>query len=164
MKRLYLIRHAKSNKDIPGIKDRDRPLNKRGEKEARDTGKHLKKRGITVQAVYTSPATRALDTARAIARKIGFSRKKIKVVNALYYSNIPKLLKVIKNIDDKAGSAIIFGHNPEFLNLVNYLSGRLTQEFRPCGVFGIDFSVDSWKKVARKKGKIVFSHSPESDL
>ncbi len=164
MKRLYLIRHAKSSKDTTGINDRERPLNERGKKEARQIGKLLKKRGISVQAVYTSPAKRAFDTARAIARKIGFPRKKIKVVNALYYSNIPKLLKVIKNIDDTVGSAVIFGHNPEFFNLVNYFSARLIQEFPPCGAFGIDFSVDSWKKVARKKGKIVFAHSPENDL
>jgi phosphohistidine phosphatase len=164
MKRLYLIRHAKSSKDITGIKDRERPLNKRGKKEARYIGKHLKERGITAQALYSSPAKRAFDTARAIARKIGFPRKKIEVVDALYYSNIPKILKVIKNIDDTVGSAIIFGHNPEFLNLVNYLSARSIQEFPPCGVFGIGFSIDSWKKVARKKGKIVFFRTPENDF
>jgi len=164
MKRLYLIRHAKSNKDISGIKDKDRPLNKLGKREAWYIGKRLKKHGISVQAFYSSPARRAFDTAAVIAKKIGFLRKKIKVANSLYNSNIPKLLKVIKNIDHTMESAVIVGHNPEFLNLVNYLTPRLIKEFPVCGVFGIDFTIDSWRMVARKKGKLVFSEFPENDI
>jgi len=156
MKRLYLIRHAKSSKDISGIKDKDRPLNRLGKKEAWYIGKRLKKHGIAVQAFYSSPARRAFDTAAVIAKKIGFLRKKIKVVNSLYNSNIPKLMKVIKKIDPIVESAVIFGHNPEFLNLVNYLTPRLIKEFPVCGVFGIDFAIDSWRMAARKKGKIIF--------
>ena len=160
MKRLYLIRHAKSSKDIAGTEDKERPLSKRGKIEVRYVDKRLKKYGIVAQALYSSPARRALDTAKAIAKKIGFPRKKIKVVNSLYNSNIPKLMKVIKKIDNRVESVIVFGHNPEFLNLVNYLTPRTIREFPTCGVFGIDFSIDSWKSASRKKGKLVFSGCP----
>ena len=160
MKRLYLVRHAKSSKDIPRIKDKERPLSKRGKKEVAYMGKRMKKCGIVAQALYSSPAKRALDTAKAIAKKIGFPRKKIKVVNSIYYSNIPKLLKVIRGIDDEAASALIFGHNPEFINLVNYFTPRCINEFPTCGIFGIDFNINSWRRAARKKGKITFSDSP----
>ena len=164
MKILYLIRHAKSNKDVSEIKDKDRPLNKLGKRECRYIGKRLKKFGIVAQALYSSPAKRALGTAAAVSKEIGFPREKIKVVNSLYYSNIPKLIKVIKNIGDTAESAVIFGHNPEFLNLVNYLTPLLIKKFPTCAVFGIDFPVDSWKKVARKKGRLAFSVRPKKGL
>jgi phosphohistidine phosphatase len=156
VKRLYLIRHAKSSKDLVSIKDRDRPLNERGETEVRYMGKRLKMRGITVEAIYSSPAKRALDTAKAIAKKIGYPKKSIKIKEALYYSNIPKLMRIIKRIDDKIDSAMIFGHNPEFLNLINYLVTRKIAEFPTCSIFFICFNVNSWAKIAKKKGKIIF--------
>jgi len=160
MKRLYLIRHAKSSKDIPGIKDKDRPLDKRGKREAGHMGRRLRKCGIVVQAIYSSPAKRALDTAIAIAKRIGYPCERIKTVNSMYKSDIPMLMKVVRSIDDQVESSVIFGHNPEFFSLVNYLTPRIIRRFSTCGVFGIDFTIDSWKKVARKKGKLIFYQSP----
>ena len=164
MKRLYLIRHAKSSKDIPGIRDRERPLNKRGKREVQSIGGLLRKYGIVVQALYSSPAKRAFDTASVIARKIGLPRKRIQVVNSLYGSNIPKLMKIVRKIDDAAESAIIFGHNPELSNLVNYLTVRPIKEFPACGVFGIDFNIDFWGMALHKKGKLVFFEFPKKDI
>jgi phosphohistidine phosphatase len=164
MKRLYLIRHAKSSKDILGIKDKERPLNKRGKRDVRSIGKRLKKHGIVLHALYSSPAKRALDTARVVAKKIKFPRKKIKVVPSLYHSNVLKLMKVVKHIDDQVESAVIVGHNPEFLKLVNYLTPRVIKEFPTCAVYGVAFNIDSWKRTARNKGKLVFSDYPKNDL
>ena len=160
MKTLYLIRHAKSSKDIPGIKDQDRPLNKRGKIQIEFIGKHLGHSGIVAQAVYSSPAKRALDTAGGIAKKMGFPRSGIKVQPALYASSVFKLLKMVKGFSEQAESVMIFGHNPEFLQLVNYLTlGNITK-FPTCGVFGIDFNIHTWRKVVRGKGRLIFSAAP----
>lgn len=165
MKRLYLIRHAKSSKDIPVIiKDSDRPLNEEGKKQVLLMGRRLKESGIVPQAVYSSPARRALDTARAIAGAVGFPLDKIKTMSAIYDSNIPNLMRIVRNIDDAAASAAIFGHNPEFLNFVNYLTPRPVGDFPTCGVFGIDFDTDSWRRAGRKKGVIAFFESPKKDM
>jgi phosphohistidine phosphatase len=161
MKRLYLIRHAKSRKDIPGITDGQRPLSDKGVKDALYIGKCLKKAGHPIAALYSSPARRALDTAKLIAREIGFPGKKIEIVKTLYDSNIPKLLRVIKQIDNAAFSAVVFGHNPEFFNLVNYLTTRAIDKFPTAGVYGIDFNVTTWRAVSRKKGKIAFIERPK---
>jgi phosphohistidine phosphatase len=160
MKRLYLVRHAKSDKGIPGIEDKERPLNKRGKRDVARMGRRLKKSGIIVQTLYSSPAKRALDTAEGLVKTIGFPHKKIKIIDALYSSNIPKMLKLIKGIDDRVQVALIFGHNPEFFDLVNYFSPEQIDGFLTCGVFGIDFNINSWRKVARKGGRIAFSDSP----
>jgi phosphohistidine phosphatase len=161
MKRLYVIRHAKSRKDIPGITDRQRPLSKKGAKAAKCMGRCLRKRGVSLAAFYSSPAKRALDTARLIAKEVEFPCQEIKIVNSLYDSNVPRLIKAIKSINDLNFSAVLFGHNPEFLELVNYLTPRAVRKFPTGGVFGIDFDIDSWRSVGRKKGKIVFSERPK---
>lgn len=72
------------------------------------------------------------------------------------------MMKMIKNIDDTIGSVAIFGHNPEFLNLVNYLTTRTIEKFPTCAVYMIEFPVDSWERVARKKGKMIFSDRPKN--
>ncbi len=160
MKRLCLIRHAKSSKDDPSLPDKVRPLNKRGKKEAPLMGKRLKKLAIMPQAIYSSPAKRALGTAKIIAKKLKFPLKKIKLVDSMYYSNIPKLLKVIKKIDDSVDVAFLFGHNPEFTGLANYLTPRAIENVLTCGVLCVDYKLDSWKKVRRKKGRVAFFGSP----
>lgn len=161
MKRLYVIRHAKSRKDIPGISDRHRPLSKKGLKDAQDIGKRLKKSGVSMDAFYSSPAKRALDTAKLIARGIGSPTNLIRIVSSLYDSSIPELMKMIKRMDDTASSAAIFGHNPEFFELINYLTPRTIEKFPTCGVYGIDFKITSWRNVSRKKGTIAFSQRPK---
>lgn len=155
MKTLYLIRHAKSRKDIPGIRDEDRPLHERGQKQAAYIGRCLKKLGLDAQAAYASPAKRAMDTAKIIAKKTGFPRRKIQADKAIYYSSVPRLMKLIKSIDDKAGSALVFGHNPEFLDLLNYLVPGRREEFPTGAVCGIGFDAGSWRLVGRRKGRLI---------
>ena len=75
MKKLYLIRHAKSSWSNPGLADFERPLNKRGLKDAATMGKVLKKTLLKPNRVLTSSARRALETVEIVADKIGFPRK-----------------------------------------------------------------------------------------
>ena len=133
MKTLYLIRHAKARKDIPGIADIDRPLAKEGEEQTSLIGKRLKKYKTIPDVIYSSPAKRALDTAKRIAEIIDFPVKSIEVVESIYQSSVSGLLKVIKKIDDSTESVIFFGHNPEFLDLANCLASSAIDKFPTCG-------------------------------
>ncbi len=163
MKKLYLIRHAKSSRDTPGIKDKNRPLDKQGKAQIKLIGIHLARSGIVAQALYSSPAKRALDTAKGIAQRMGFPCARIKVMPLIYTSGVFRLLKMIKGFSNQVESAMVFGHNPEFFHLVNYLITNKINKFPTCGVFGIDFNVNSWRKVARKKGKLVFRALPKKN-
>lgn len=164
MKSLYLIRHAKANKLTPGLKDKDRALNNQGKKDAEGIGDILKKSKKTVFSLYSSPAKRARDTATVIAKKIGLPVKNIKIVYSLYRSNIFKLLKIIKKIDDTMQTAFIIGHNPEFLKIVNYFNPHKIKKFPPCGVFKIEFDVGSWHVPLKKRGKIVSTIFPKESV
>ena len=70
MRSLLIIRHAKSSWDDPGLDDFDRPLNKRGKRDAPEMGKRLRKADYSPDLMISSPAKRAQDTCRVIAEKL----------------------------------------------------------------------------------------------
>jgi phosphohistidine phosphatase len=160
MKRLYVIRHAKSRKDIPDIDDADRPLDRQGERECAAMAKRLKKLGIYVDAAYSSPAKRALDTAKPICQSMGLTEGDIHLLEVMYESSVAKLMGVIRAIEEPAASAAIFGHNPEFLEIVNHLTPAPIREFPTCAVFGVDFDVSTWAEVEKKSGVIALFEAP----
>ena len=122
MKVLILIRHAKSSWKNPGIPDRARPLNKRGKRDAPAMGERLAERGIEVDRVISSPATRALATAEVITEEIGFPWDEIIVDERLYHADKFEMLEVVQGLDDHLDCVMCFGHNPGLSGL------RLSEE------------------------------------
>ena len=159
MKILYLIRHAKARKDS-GIADIERPLAKEGKEQISLIGKRLKKYKVISDIIYSSPAKRALDTAKRIARIVSFPVERIEVVESIYASSVPRLLKIIKKIDDLTGSVMLFGHNPEFFDLANYLASSRIDKFPTCGAFCLEFDIKSWDDLTKNIGKVVFFECP----
>ena len=147
MKTLILIRHAKSSWKNPGLPDRARPLNKRGKRDAPVMGEHLAERGIEVERVISSPATRALATAEAIALEIGFPWDEIIADERLYHADEFELLEVIQGLDDYLDCVMCFGHNPGLTALVNHLSPYYIDNLPTCGVVELRFDVDTWALV-----------------
>src|ERR1043166_7418135 len=148
MKTLLLVRHAKSNKDHPGLADRDRPLADRGRKEAPKMGKRLAKRGVKPDVLVSSPALRALTTAQLMADEIGYGRDDIVVDDRLYASSDDRLLAVIRALDDKVGCVMLFGHNPEFTDLAHRLSSDIV-DMPTCAVAEFRFDTNRWSDVGK---------------
>lgn len=161
MKRLYLVRHAKSSWNHPDLDDIDRPLNKRGKRDAPFMGQRLKKHGICPDLIISSPAKRALKTAKIIAEEIGYPKKRISVHKSLYLQGTKAILKVIQHIDDAHESAMLFGHNPDFTELAEQLSDYQVDNIPTCGIFCIDFNVDSWQGVDEAKAVFAFFDYPK---
>src|SRR6478609_6616404 len=115
MKTLYLVRHAKSSWDDIDLSDFDRPLNDRGKKDAPKMGKRLKERDIFPDVMLSSPAKRALETCKAIAKALSFPEEKITTDKRLYHASEDQLLKVVQGLKDRHDNVeviMIFGHNP----------------------------------------------------
>ena len=161
MKRLYLVRHAKSSWGDPKLADMDRPLNKRGKRDAPAAGERLKKRKVNPDLIISSPAKRARRTARAIAEQIGYPVKKIVMDDAVYHAASVELLAVIRGIDDACGEAMMFGHNPGFTDLAGLLTGARVDDLPTCAIFCVDSDSDSWQDVAEAKGTLVFLDYPK---
>jgi phosphohistidine phosphatase len=156
MKTLFLVRHAKSNRDDPSLPDRDRPLDDRGRQDAPKMGKRLAKRDVKPDLLLTSPALRALTTAQLIAEEIDYKRKDIVVDDRLYASSAEDLLAVIRALDKKLNRVMLFGHNPEFTDLAHGLSSEII-DMPTSAVVEFDFDTKAWSDVGKvKPAKVVF--------
>jgi len=143
VKTLFLVRHAKSSRDDPSLPDKNRPLDDRGKRDAPKMGKRLAKRGVKPDLIVSSPATRALATAQLIADELGYKRKDIVVNDRLYAAAADDLLAVVHTLDRTRDCVMLFGHNPEFSELANRLSGEIG-DMPTCAIAEFSFDTKAW--------------------
>lgn len=165
MKTLYIIRHAKSSWDNPELSDFDRPLNKRGEKDAPRMGKRLKERRVTPDIMLSSPAARALTTCREIAKVLGFPEDKIKTDKRLYHANEDQILKVMQELKDSPRDSeevvLLFGHNPGLTEFANTLLNEEIENIPTCGIVAATLKINEWKHAYFGCGKMEFFDYPK---
>ncbi|MDN5200810.1 histidine phosphatase family protein [Fulvivirgaceae bacterium BMA10] len=161
MKTLYLVRHAKSSWDFPGLADFDRPLNGRGKRNAPEMGARLRSRSVKPDLLISSPAKRAYGTAKRIAEEIAYSKDKIQTNKLIYHGSEANLLEVIRSQNNNINSVMLFGHNPGFTDLANVLSDDWFDNIPTCGIVAIQFEIENWKEVQPKKGKVIFYDYPK---
>ncbi len=155
MRTLLVLRHAKSSWKDAGLADHDRPLNKRGEKNAPAMGKLIKREGLTPQWIASSTALRARKTAEAAAKGSGYSGK-IHYEEELYLAQPPDILGVLqRTVPDSATRILIVGHNPGLEELVGTLT--VQREPFPTGALAqIELSIESWNELTgAPKGKLI---------
>ncbi len=152
MKTLLLIRHAKSSWKDAGRPDFDRPLNKRGKRDAPEMGRRLRERGRVPDLILSSPARRARKTAGKIAREMGYPRGAIRFEESLYGGGAAGVLSAIRRQDDSFQSLAVVGHNPALTELANRLGDREIDNIPTCGVVVLRFDVDRWEDVGDMPG------------
>ncbi|MCA4900520.1 MAG: SixA phosphatase family protein [Bacteroidota bacterium] len=165
MKKLYIIRHAKSSWEDPDLSDFDRPLNDRGKRDAPRMARRLKEKRLTPDIVLTSPARRAKDTCHIFCKGLGFIKSKIEEKPGLYHASDDEILKVIHTLKDRTGddeeNVLIFGHNPGLTEFANRLSNENIDNIPTAGVVCISLSANKWKHIEWGSGKLVFFDFPK---
>jgi phosphohistidine phosphatase len=162
MKTLFLIRHAKSSWDDTALPDKDRPLHDRGKRDATKMGERLAKRDVKPDLILSSPATRALETAETIAKKLDYRRKDIVVDDRLYAVETDDLLDVIHKLGDKLKRVMLFGHNPELTELAHRLSSEITH-MPTCAAAEFTFDAKSWSHIGKvKPAKVALDYPKKS--
>lgn len=159
-KQLTVIRHAKSSWGNPELHDFDRPLNKRGQRDAPMMAKRLAARQNRPGVVISSPAVRALTTARIIAAGFGISENEIVQDKALYGASADTMMKTVRRFDDEFEDAMLIAHNPGITDLYTLLSGEQIDNIPTCGMFRVEFDVGSWSAITR--GGLVFYDYPKN--
>lgn len=145
MKKLLIIRHAKSSWSLAGQDDFDRPLNDRGMKDAPIMAQRLLDKKIKVDAFIASPAKRALTTANLMADIFKLEKGALKTIQKLYHAAPPVFYDVISGIDDAIETAAIFSHNPGITAFVNELTETRVDDMPTCAVFAVTIKTDHWK-------------------
>jgi len=162
MKSLLLVRHAKSDwtNNLP---DFDRPLNKRGSKDAPAMAKRLLAQKILPQLLLSSPANRALSTAKAFAKELGYQSSLIQEQQTIYEAGVSDLLYIVNSIDNRFDSVALFGHNPGISLLAHYLcSNAATVDFPTAAVMYLIFEeTDSWAEISMDTARLSWYSYPK---
>ncbi len=163
MKQLLLCRHAKSSWKNLELADIDRPLNRRGKKNALVMGERLAARGMIPELILSSPAKRARKTAVRLCRGMTVSKNLIRINDAIYDTDVPGLLKVISKIDDRYHRVMLVGHNLELTRLVNHLASVVIYNVPTCGIVACRLAVNSWQHVQQTRAELLFFDYPKKN-
>jgi phosphohistidine phosphatase len=155
VKRLSLLRHAKSSWKDASLPDFERPLNKRGRRDAPRMGARLAAAGFRPDGLLSSPAERARATALSIAAEIGYPEREIVFEPALYPGEPDALLARIRALPDAVAHAALVAHNPGLTELSNRLADRRIDNIPTAGVVQLELAVDTWGQVADGCGRLL---------
>lgn len=159
MKKLVIIRHAKSDWEDTSLDDYDRPLNQRGLKDAPFIGKFLKEKSLIPDEIISSPATRAITTAELIAKEVGYE-KAITPNQYIYEAYVNTMQEIVSFIRDDNNTVFLVGHNPG-VSALAYMLSDLKESIPTCAVVEIEFDCDSWMEVSRENSTLISYESPK---
>jgi len=149
MKNLFLIRHAKSSWKETGLKDFDRPLNKRGKENLKMMSKFFADKFPKPDLILSSPAERAKQTAIAFAEKLDYAFSNIKFIDDLYMASDDEIKEVISALNEEIRSLIVFGHNPGLTDFVNSYSQSYLDNIPTCGIVKLETD-KKWSEIKAK--------------
>lgn len=166
MRRLLLLRHAKTERPEPGERDRDRKLMARGRADAPIIGSYMARHRLLPDLALVSPATRAGETWELVAA--AFKKAPPTVKDARIYNATPATLIELIRATADAQSLLIVGHNPSLHDLAVQLiaSGdaearkRLNEKLPTSGLVVIEFPFDDWSRLHRSSGHLERFVSP----
>jgi phosphohistidine phosphatase len=159
MKKLIIMRHAKSSWDLP-LSDIQRPLNERGLRNAPEMGRRILKSKIIPEIIYTSDAVRAYTTAQLVREALHLEIP-IEVEPKIYDTTLQVLLNIIHHFPEKFSTILMVGHNPTISLLANYLSGDNVGYFATGAMACLEFSCN-WNEVSGGTGNLVFFDYPKN--
>jgi phosphohistidine phosphatase len=160
VRRVYLLRHAKSSWKDRSLADRDRPLAGRGRRAAKVMAAHLQKEEVQPNLVLCSPARRARETLERIEGAFG-GRVEVSFEDALYGAGEAALLARLESLPQEVGSVMLIGHNPGLEELALALASkgaglaRMREKYPTAALATIDLPADRWSAIERGSGELV---------
>jgi phosphohistidine phosphatase len=153
MKTLLILRHAKSSWKNNDLSDHDRPLNLRGQRDAPNVGKRLRNEDLIPDAILSSTAKRARQTAKAVAEESGFEGE-LQLSRELYGGGPEAYIGAIRSLANLVDSALVVGHNPDLEELVEILSGESVR-LPTAALAHLQLDIQDWQDLEEEQGKLV---------
>lgn len=161
MKTLYIVRHAKSSWDHPGLEDHQRPLLEEGKKRTKYIVDYFQEKDIHVDLIMSSHAVRAHETAKIIGNGMQYPESDILISKNIYFGYPDSLFNIFFDLSDDVNSLMLVGHNPTFTTFANYFLDRKIDNLPTSGVVCITFDMKSWVDIHDSKRKVKFVISPK---
>lgn len=162
MKTLVLVRHAKSSWSEPGLPDFERPLNDRGRHDAADMAARMVARHLSPDLLVSSPARRALKTARYFAEAFHYPQEEIQLIPELYHPAVEALQRAVLALPDKASTVFLFSHNPGITDFVNSLTPVRIDNLPTSAVFAVALPSAHWADWEHAERRFLFFDYPKS--
>jgi phosphohistidine phosphatase len=161
IRRLTLVRHAKSSWDYAELSDFERPLNARGRRDAPGMAKRLAAELERPLRLVSSPALRAITTAHAFAEALGLAHTAIRVEPRIYEATRGTLFSLVQELDDADHHVILFGHNPGFSELAQLLAPCSFSEMPTCATATLGFELKRWRELQPHAGTLLRYEFPK---
>lgn len=162
-KTLFLVRHAEAESSGAGQKDHDRVLTNTGFADALRMGKKLFDKGIKLDKIISSSATRAAVTAELLSEQLKFPVSEIEFDKEIFEASVRSLLNYVNQASSDYNSLMIVGHNPVISYFAEYITGEQIGSIPTTGVAQIVFEIGKWDEVSSGNGKLNFLETPYKD-
>lgn len=162
-KLLYIMRHAEAGWDEPGVGDFRRQLTLRGKRDAASTADRIAKREDAPELVVSSPAMRALTTAKFMAAALSIGESEIVTDERIYEAGLLDLVQVVHDFDAAHSRILLVGHNPGLTELLDTLIKTDAETLPTCGVGIVAFSMYRWADINAGSGELIDFDYPDED-
>ena len=163
MKYLIIIRHGDARRDDVTLTDAQRPLSPLGRRQTLAAATDFSAPGPPVDAVVSSPAKRALDTADVWMETLRISGEWLRIQEDVYEAERIDLLRIIQQLDDACSTVLLVGHNPGVSGLLHHLVGRGVDSMAVSSYAVIAMDVDRWRNTALRHSELVHYYTPPAD-
>ena len=163
MRRLILVRHAKSDRGGVSGPDLERPLSLRGDHDAPKMAQRLQQHQSRPDALYCSVARRACDTARYFVQAFDLSEDRVHFREDLYTFSAHELVQILCELDDACKTVGVIGHNPAISAVTAYLTGTDPGDLPTCTVVRIEVNGDSWQTLAPRICTLIDIDTPKDE-
>jgi len=154
MKTLLILRHAKSSWNHPKLSDHERPLNKRGKRDAPRIGELLRAEGLVPDIIMSSTARRAQETSERVIDSSGFDGNLL-LIPEFYHGNYETILELLRGLPDEAECVMIVGHNPDLEDFIENLTDDYTH-LSTASLAKIQIPIQWWKDLRETvTGKLI---------
>lgn len=147
MKKLLILRHAKSSWKQADMSDHDRPLNSRGKQDAPHVGRWLKQAGIQPDRILCSTAKRARKTTEKLADELP-QEVSTEFLPELYLAPPEVYLEFLKVLPGEVRCAMVVGHNPGLEDLVAAITGEY-RTMKTAALAIVDLPIIDWSQLDR---------------
>jgi phosphohistidine phosphatase len=159
--RLILFRHGKSSWDDPALDDFRRPLAPRGLRDVPEMGRRLARRGELPERIVASTAVRALSTAGAVARELGYREDGIVAAPELYLASTHTILEIIRRTPASVSTLMLIGHNPGFTEFANLVDEVSLDNLPTAGMLCIEFDAPGWSAIEPAHARLAWYDYPK---
>ena len=160
MKTLLLMRHAKSSWKDPGLTDHERPLKKRGRKDAKRMAKIIEEKDLYPDLILSSSAVRAVETVEVLVEHLGYENEII-YSDALYMGEPSDFIEALKTLDSDIEKVMIVAHNPGLEAYLQIIDGEI-ESLPTSGLGHLVLSLEDWRELSfETMGKMVSIWTPK---